>query len=63
MSLCWLVILTVDPNRFVLFLGINRASCGAKGVLVFLESIELFGLVEPLCQVGEASFLLNFGVN
>jgi len=57
------VILTVDPNRFVLFLGIDRASCGAKGVLVFLESIELFGLVEPLCQVGEASFLLNFGVN
>jgi len=41
----------------VLFLGINKTSCGAKGVLVFLESVELFGPVEPLCQVKEASIV------
>jgi len=44
----------------VLFLGIDRASCGAKGVLVFLESIELFG--ELLCQVKVASIILPCSV-
>jgi len=39
----------------VLFLCINRASYGAKGVLVFLEFVKLFGSIEPLCQVREAS--------
>jgi len=39
----------------VLFLGIDRASCGVKGVLVFLGSVELFELVDLLCQVREAS--------
>ncbi|QCD82993.1 hypothetical protein DEO72_LG2g3335 [Vigna unguiculata] len=30
--------------------GIDRASCGVKGVLVFLGSVELFELVDLLCQ-------------
>jgi len=42
----------------VLFLGIDKASCGAKGVLVFLEFVKLFGPIEPLCQVREASIIL-----